>query len=89
MYDFGVHLQTPTPLSCDNTSAIKVVNNPVFQEHTKHIEVGAHFAQHYLAKTVTLSHVFSNEQIAYLFTKALPTHCFMFLVDKYILFDPL
>ncbi|XP_050211514.1 uncharacterized mitochondrial protein AtMg00240-like [Mercurialis annua] len=29
----------PTPLHADNTSAIQIAANPVFREHTKHIEV--------------------------------------------------
>lgn len=39
LQDFGIPLQLPTPLYCDNESAVKIASNPVFHERTKHIEV--------------------------------------------------
>ena len=41
--DMGIHLHNPTPLLCDNQSAIQIAHNDVFREHTKHIEVDCHF----------------------------------------------
>lgn len=37
--DFGITNLTPVPLYCDNTSALHIVDNPIFHERTKHIEI--------------------------------------------------
>jgi hypothetical protein len=37
--EFGFAPSLTNPLHMDNTSAIQIVANPVFVEHTKHIEV--------------------------------------------------
>jgi hypothetical protein len=53
--DFGVMCTDPTPLQCDNTSAIQIVNNPVKQELTKHIGVDVFFTRyHYQQSTIDL-----------------------------------
>lgn len=45
LVDFGVPCEAPTPLLCDNTSAIQIANNIVKHELTKHIGVDASFIQ--------------------------------------------
>ncbi|XP_047256351.1 uncharacterized mitochondrial protein AtMg00810-like, partial [Capsicum annuum] len=35
--DMGVHISMPTPLHCDNKSAVQIAKNSVFHERTKHI----------------------------------------------------
>lgn len=43
LLDVGVFSLRPKPLFADNTSAIQIVNNPVFHVRTNHIEVDCHF----------------------------------------------
>ena len=41
--DFGFAQSSPTSLHADNTRAIRITENLVFHERTKHIEVDCHF----------------------------------------------
>ena len=41
----GFSQPNPTPLYANNTSAIQIAANPVYHEHTKHIEVDCHSIQ--------------------------------------------
>ena len=40
--ELGFSQYQPTPLHADNTSAIQIAANPIYHEHTKHIEVDCH-----------------------------------------------
>ncbi|KAI3412713.1 uncharacterized protein J3R85_017059 [Psidium guajava] len=87
--DMGVSFLDPTPLYCDNKSAIHIGANPVFHERTKHIEIDCHLTRHHLqARTISLPFVGTENQLADCFTKALPSHRFLFLLSKLSLFDP-
>lgn len=60
-------------LHIDNQSAIKLIKNPLFHRRTKHIDVKYHFIREkYHDKTVDITYINSNEQLADIFTKALP-----------------
>ncbi|PHT26472.1 hypothetical protein CQW23_33919 [Capsicum baccatum] len=81
--DMGVHISMPTPLHCDNKSAVQIAKNSVFHERTKHIEIDCHFTRHHLQLgTISLPFVPSSLQIADLFTKAQSASRFRFLCDK-------
>ncbi len=57
---------------CDNISSILLVNNPIYHARTKHIEVHYHFIRkEILIKEIDLIHVSVENQVAYIFTKAL------------------
>ncbi|RVW68108.1 Retrovirus-related Pol polyprotein from transposon RE1 [Vitis vinifera] len=86
--ELGFPHTTSTPLHANNTSAIRIATNPVFHEHTKHIEVDCHSIRDTLESRVTsLSHISFDLQVADIFTKALTRQQNQFLVGKLLLVD--
>ena len=79
----GVSHPTATNLYSDNQSAIQIVQNDVFHDRTKHIEIDCHFIwQHVTSSTVCLILVIFTDQIADIFTKAHPLGHFSDLLSK-------
>jgi aspartate carbamoyltransferase regulatory subunit len=48
---FGVQLR-PTMIYCDNQTCIKLSENPVFHDRSKHIEIRYHFICDYVQRGV-------------------------------------
>ena len=69
---FGFEQQQPTPLWCDNQSAIKLAKDPVLHQHSKHIEIHMHFI-----RNIVHDHVLEmlycpiDDQVADIFIKSL------------------
>ena len=60
----------PVQLYCDNESAIRLVENPVFHTRTKHIEVHHHFIREKVLKSdINLFLMNTEEQMVDIFTK--------------------
>ncbi|PNX86396.1 putative LRR receptor-like protein kinase, partial [Trifolium pratense] len=71
--DMGEQVDEPTIIYCDNKSAIAMANNPVHHHRTKHIAIKYHFIREAnTTKQIQLEYCTTEEQIADIFTKALP-----------------
>jgi len=66
----GRNQTSPTVIYCDNSSTIKLSQNPVMHGRSKHIVVRFHFLRDLTRKeTIKLQHCNSQEQIADIMTK--------------------
>src|SRR5687768_8719325 len=75
--DLQQEIEEPTTIYCDNMSAIAMTKNPVFHSRTKHIEIRHHFIRELVEKKeIELQFCRTGEQLADIFTKALPTEKF-------------
>jgi hypothetical protein len=70
----------PFPLLCDNQSTLRQLNNPdtVNVSKSKHIDVKYHFSRQYISDgTFDTVWIPTDEMVADIFTKALPTPTFL------------
>ncbi|XP_071700490.1 uncharacterized protein [Rutidosis leptorrhynchoides] len=81
--DMGEKQNEATQIFCDNKSAIAIAKNPVFHGRTKHIDIKYHFLREsYAKKDIELKYCKTEEQIADIFTKALPRPKFEYLRNR-------
>jgi hypothetical protein len=78
LQELGVFLKHPPTLWCDNVGATYLIANPIYHACTKHIKIDVHFVREKVANgALVVKFISSKDQLADLFTKALPTACFL------------
>ena len=72
-----------TIIHCDNQSCIKLSENLVFHDRSKHIEMRYHFIRDLVQRgALKLQYIHTDEQIADILTKPLTASKFMHFCDK-------
>jgi hypothetical protein len=85
--DFGINFKN-VPFLYDNESAMKLTNNPVQHQRTKHIDVRHHFIRDHQQKgDITIESVGTEDQLADLFTKPLDEKRFHKLKNELNIID--
>ena len=78
-----LYLPSAPLIWCDNTSALALASNPVFHGRMKHIEVDYHFVREKVVRDdLLLQFISTHDQLADIFTKALPSTRFHQLCSK-------
>ena len=78
----------PTTIHCDNTSCIRLFEDPTFHGKTKHINNKYHYIRKLVQDGVLqLQYMSTNEHVANILTKSLPNKKLVYLRDKLGLVD--
>jgi hypothetical protein len=76
-------MSDPTVIHCDNQSCVKLSENPVYHDISKHVEIKFHYIQDMvLRKSILMQYLPTEEKIAYVLTKPLAKSKFEYFRDK-------
>jgi hypothetical protein len=79
---FGQMLD-PTMIHCDNQSCVKLLENPVSHDSTKHVEIKYHYTRDTVQpKAVRVEYLPTDEKIADVLTNPLSKLKFVYFCDK-------
>jgi hypothetical protein len=79
----AVWLQKLPVIHCDNQSCVKLSENPVSHDRSKHVEIMFHYIRDMVQrKAVLIQYLPTNEQIADVLTKPLSKLKFEYFHDK-------
>ena len=79
---FDIELD-PTLIHCDNQSCVRLSENPVFHDKSKHIEIKYHYIQDMVQRgAVELWYISTDEQIADILTKPLSRVKYEYFKEK-------
>ncbi|QRV89278.1 Retrovirus-related Pol polyprotein from transposon TNT 1-94 [Ceratobasidium sp. AG-Ba] len=82
-WELGFPMQHPMSIRTDNTAAIALAKDPQYHGRSKHIDIRHHFIREQITrKRVDVSHISGEQNLADLFTKALPKHRHQFLTNS-------
>ena len=83
LFDLFSRKLDSTIIHCDNQSCIKISENLVFHDRSKHIEMKYHFIRDLVQRgTLKLQYIRTDEQVANNLTKPLTTTKFVYFRDK-------
>lgn len=68
MKDIHQPVDYAVSLHCDNQSAIRMAENPVFHARTKHVEVHYHFVREKVLQEKSMEKIYTGNQVADIFT---------------------
>ena len=72
-----------TVIFCDNQSCVKLSENPVFHDRSKHIDMKYHYIRDIIQKgNVKLQYISTDEQVTDLFTKPLARVKFAYFRER-------
>jgi hypothetical protein len=82
MGDYGMTYKS-VPLMCDSSSAIFLVQNPIFYRRAKHIKVRHHFLRDHVEKRdIEMKYIDTERQLTDIFTKPLDVTSFASLQGR-------
>jgi hypothetical protein len=81
--DLFDHEMDPTTIHCNNQSCVKLFENPVFHDRSKHIKIKYHYIKDMVQrKTIHVHYLPTHEQIANIFTKPLAKTKFEYFHER-------